>query len=92
MSTAFLKDPDSVLDYIVDWSKWLPSGDTSAAVAWDVPTGIVESTEGRSNTVSSATIWLSSGTVGNTYDIGCRITTASTRIAERTMRVKVQER
>jgi hypothetical protein len=28
MSGTWIKDPDAVLDYTVDWSAWLESGDT----------------------------------------------------------------
>ena len=31
--TTFLKDPDAVLDYSVDWSKWL-AGDQIQTSAW----------------------------------------------------------
>lgn len=33
-------DPDEVLEYVVDWSDWLNSGDAIAVSDWDVPTGI----------------------------------------------------
>lgn len=33
-------DPDEVLQYDVDWSDWLDTGDTIAASDWDVPAGI----------------------------------------------------
>lgn len=33
--TTFLKDPDAVLDYSIEWSKWL-AGDQVQASAWSV--------------------------------------------------------
>lgn len=30
------KDPTSVLNYGIDWTKWLPAGDSVASVAWDL--------------------------------------------------------
>jgi len=33
--TTFIKDPDAVLDYSVDWSKWL-AGDQIQTSAWSV--------------------------------------------------------
>ena len=81
-----VKDPDAVLDYSVDWSNWL-GDDTISTVTWEVPTGIKK--ENQSNTTTVATVWLSGGTAGNTYDITCRITTAGGRTDDRTVRLKV---
>ena len=89
-NSVFLKDPDATLDFEVDWSDWLATGETISSVAWDVPAGITHSTDSKSTT--AATIWLSSGTAGNTYNVGCQITTSSTRTPERTIQIVVFER
>lgn len=78
------KDPDAILDYGFDWTYWLGT-DTIVSVLWTVPTGLTLTTQTNSATV--ATVWLSGGTAGTTYDVGCRITTAAGRVDERTMRV-----
>lgn len=31
---SFIKDPSAVLDYTVDWTLWLPPGDTLASASW----------------------------------------------------------
>lgn len=90
VNSVFLKDPDAELDFEVDWADWLATGETISSVAWDVPAGIAHTTDSKSST--AATIWLSSGTPGNTYSIGCQITTSSTRSPERTIQIVVVER
>ena len=89
MTTKFIKDPDAVLDFTVDWSDWLDS-DTIASVTWVVPTGITKDSDTK--TTTTATIWLSGGTVGTNYSIVCRITTAGGRTDDRTFVVKCKDR
>lgn len=90
----FTKDPDAVLDYVVDWSPdtdpWLASGETIASHVVDAEAGITVD----SSTVSDGkvTVWLSGGTAGQNYDVGVQITTSSNRTDERTMRIRVRER
>lgn len=87
------KDPDAVLDYAVDWSasgsSWLGT-DTISAVTWIVPSGITLASSTHTSTV--ATIWLSGGTSGQTYNITCRITTVGGRQEDRSFRVIVKDR
>lgn len=85
----FIKDPDATLDYTVDWTSWI-GADTIATVTWTVASGITNSA--TSNTTLTATIWLSGGTVGQTYAIACKITTTAGRIDERTFTVTVKQR
>lgn len=88
MFTA-VKDPQSTLDYRFDWSAWLTT-DTITTVAWTVPAGITQTA--ATNTTTTATIWLSGGTVGTRYTVVCRITTAAGRIDERSLLVSVQQK
>ncbi len=83
------KDPESVLDYSLNWSDWLGT-DTISAVVWTVPAGITQTT--ATNTTTAATIWLSGGTANAEYTIECKITTASGRTDERSFIVKIRER
>lgn len=78
------KDPDDLLDYVIDWSSWLGT-DTITSVDWDVDTGIMNPTS--SHTATTATIWLAGGSVTETYNITCRITTAAGRVVDRSFRV-----
>jgi hypothetical protein len=86
---TFTKDPNAVLDYTIDWTRWL-AGDQIAASEWLVPTGITKVAD--SKTASSATVWLSGGTAGQSYTVTNRITTTGGRTEDRSFIVKVEER
>jgi len=83
------KDPAAVLDYIVDWTTWL-DGDTIATSTWTVQTGITKDSD--TNTTTGATIWLSGGVDGTTYELVNQITTAGLRTDERTFTILVRDR
>lgn len=85
----FEKDPDAILDYTVDWSRWLGT-DTIATSQWTVPTGLTEVT--ATNTPTSATVWLSGGTAGQAYTVTNRITTSGGRTDERSVVINVRDR
>lgn len=86
-----LKDPQAVLEYTARWTEWLAdsAGDTIVTSTWTVPAGITQNN--ASNTTTTATIWLSGGTVGTTYRITNQITTAGARTAQRSFDVVMQE-
>jgi len=90
MSCTFTKDPDAVLDYTMDWEKWLATGDTISASAWTFPTGITKDSD--TNTATTATARISAGTAGTDYAIVNRITTDDGRIDDRTITILVRER
>jgi hypothetical protein len=91
MSIAtFYKDPDAVVDFAIDWSDWLPTGDTISTSTWDVPAGLTEDSETESTTLT--TVWLSGGTAGQDYNITNQIVTAGGRTDDRTITIKVRER
>ena len=87
--SAFLKDPNARLDYQIDWSSWL-GVDTISVSTWIVEAGITQETV--SNTTTTATIWLSGGTVGTTYRVTNRITTAAGRVTDWSLMIVVQEK
>ena len=84
------KDPNAVLDYNVDWTEWLVDGDTITSDTWVVPTGITLAS--HSHDTTSATAWISGGTVGAEYDVTCRINTVQGRTDDRTFTLVVEER
>jgi len=98
------KDPDEVLDYSVDWSRYLPSSVTITAVTWymDVNGTKTEWTSGSvlnglqhvssTHTDSVCTIYLGNGDANTTYKITCAITTSDTLSTERVVQIKVRER
>lgn len=79
---AFRKDPDAVLDYLVDWAAWL-DGDSIATSTWVVPSGITK--DSSTATTTTAMIWLSGGTTGVSYSLVNRIVTAAGRTDDRTI-------
>lgn len=88
---TFRKDPNAVLDYVIDWGEnYLATGETISSVVWTVGTGITEDSVSKTDT--TATIWLSGGTAGENYDIACKIVTNQSRTDERTFTVQVEQR
>ena len=87
---AFLKDPESVLDYRFDWSAWLDEGETIVDHTIDSNDGIT--VVSSSMTGTAVTVWLSGGTARQEYLIACLVTTSAGRTDERMMRIKVQHR
>lgn len=90
MTFSAIKDPQSVLDYAVDWSEWLATGDTITSSSWTVSgpdSGLVIDTD--TNDDNSATVWLSGGTLSKTYSVVNTIVTDQGRGDERTIRITV---
>lgn len=84
------KDPDDVLDYPIDWSDVLAlDEDTISTVTWTFPAGITKVSQTEDDTVAVA--WISGGTDGVRYSIGCRIQTAGGRIYDRTFELSVRQ-
>jgi hypothetical protein len=98
------KDPDEILDYSVDWSRWLNNGVTIGSVSWfvdnasDVKTafangntvnGLQNVSATHTNTV--ATINLALGTNNVEYKLYCRITDSSGSVAERVIKLRIKE-
>lgn len=83
------KDPDEVLDYELDWEPRL-GDDTLATVTWTVPAGLTKTDEDISGAI--AVLWLSGGTVGESYTIACRAVTAGGRTYDETLRLAVRSR
>ena len=88
-TNRFTKDPEATLDYQVDWEDWL-AGDTISTSAWTVPEGLTEVSDTK--TTSTATVWLSGGTAGQTYAVENKIVTADARTDERTIYIECIEK
>lgn len=103
MSTP-IKDPEAVLDYMVDWGsealparkRWLKDGDQIATSSWridpDVGDDQLSMTTGGDHTEATTTVWLEGGTNGVDYDLINRITTTQGRSDERTFTILVRAR
>lgn len=92
MATSFIKDPDEVLDYVINYAAQLTQdgSDTISTSTWTVATGLTEDSE--SETTTAVTIWLSGGTVGTSYDCENEIVTAGGRTYNRTITILIRER
>jgi hypothetical protein len=89
MASTFVKDPDAVLDYQVNWAAWL-GADTISTSDWSAAAGITVDSE--SETTTAATVWLSGGTAGEEYAVRNRIVTAAGRTDDRTLTIVVEEK
>ena len=86
---TFYKDPQDVLDYVIDYDDedWLGS-DTIATSSWAV-TGVVLDSD--SNTTTTATAWLSGGTAGTNGTATNTITTTAGRTKEVSLYFVIKE-
>lgn len=88
----YLKDPDAVLDYKVDYSSWLADGETISTATVTVDAGITKDSSSVTDSNTSVTAWLSGGTAGDNYKVTYHITTSDGREDDRTIVIKVLER
>ena len=83
---TYAKDPDETLDYIINWAIHLGS-DTISSSSWAAATGITIDSD--TNTTTTATVWLSGGTLGTYYLITNTIVTAGGRTLEQSIRIRM---
>ena len=83
------KDPDEVLDYVIDWAARL-GDDTVSTSTFTVPTGITKDSD--TNTDTTTTVWLSGGTAGASYAIHNQIVTAGGRTMEQSVSIAVLQK
>ena len=87
------KDPAAILDYSIDWSAWLPSGDTIDSATWTASTGLtVEASPAPSVAAGIATVWISGGVAGTRYRLTCQVTTDAGRVDERSIAIACADR
>lgn len=89
MMTPFIHDPNAKLDYPFDWSIYL-GGDTISASNFSAndPGIVIESDEFDD---TSATVWLSGGTVDKRYAITNHVTTVGGREDDWTIYILIKE-
>ncbi len=86
---SFKQQPAEVLDYDIDFSEWIPEGDTITAAALTVePTGPVVTYAISSPRVK---VWFYDGTNGTTYKITVQATTNDNRVKEVEFKIKVKD-
>lgn len=84
------KSPTAELTFSLDWSAWLPEGDTITGSTWQAEAGISVMSEDVSDTQTA--VKLAGGQAGKTYKITNTITTgAGALVAPRSFFVRVKE-
>lgn len=86
------KDPDEVLDYMLDWSRRLDDGDGIDTATFSLTTSAGMLIVAQSNTTTTATVWLSGGTLGETGEVLCRVVTDEGRTFDWSMDVPIVAR
>jgi len=89
-----VKDPDTRIDYEVDWGTAYPDGQAVVASAWAIAPeeagGL--SVAATAHDLTRATVTLTGGVIGHVYRIGNRVTLSDGQIDERSMTIRVEER
>ncbi len=90
----FLKDPDAIIDYAIDWAGGYLAGQTIAASAWSVapagpaaPTVLAAVIDGG-RTVAT----LAGGTAGTVCRVTNRVTFSDGRSDERSLTLRIDAR
>lgn len=90
------KDPYAVLDYTLDWTNWMPSGDTISSISITAETISGDSApltiDSTTNNNYLATANISGGTAGNIYNVEYKIDTTNGLKDSRNIRIKILER
>lgn len=98
------KDKDETLDYSIDWSRALETGETIQSVSWsivDTSKEKVDFSNGttvdslknltQTNTTTVATIYLQAGLDNREYKLYCAVTTSAGRVKERAVSIRIRE-
>lgn len=92
------KDPQSVLDYTIDWTDWLINNDALSTMTWTISTisgdasPLAKTSDLIDLSTNKTTIYVSGGTANNNYRVTCRITTDAGLTEERYFRIFVRDR
>jgi hypothetical protein len=100
-SVMLFHDPTDIVDYGIDWSAQLVSGETIATSLWTVMSGTVtlgnSATDGspstsKAGTISSATttVWVLSAVAG-VVSLRNRIVTSASRQYDQTVQLRVED-
>lgn len=92
--SMFLKDPDAVLEYAVDWAAALGGGVTLVASDWrvePVEAGGVDVVSGQI-AGEAAVARLGGGLAGHVYRLENRVTLSDGTMDERSLLLRVEER
>ena len=89
------KDPDEVLDFLVNWADEddpvLEEGETLATSAFTVVEGTVEIDSQDHEATGLCTVWLSGGTLGEACEVLNRVTTSAGRTYDQTCKLRIRK-
>ena len=89
---AFIrKDPESVMDYTIDYTNFLAAGDKIDTFTFTATSGITIDSSSKSANEKSVTVILSGGTAGTTYANKSTVVTDNGITAVKRFRVKCEE-
>jgi len=96
VGTYIDKDPYAVLDYTLDFTNWMPTGDTISTITVTAETISGDSApltiDSSTNNDYLATAYISGGTAGNIYNVEYKIDTTNGLKDSRNIRIKILER
>ena len=86
-------DPQAQLDFAVDWTAWLQSGETITDATWTIPTGLT-AVSGKPAAIvgGKAVVWVQGGTEGSRYLLTVHITTSAGRQDDRSIQLDCRQR
>ncbi len=90
----YLKDPQSRVDYAIDWGGSYLDGQTIAASSWAVAPVEAEgiALDGASFDLLRTAATLTGGVAGHVYSVGNRVTLSDGRVDERSLTIRVEDR
>lgn len=87
---TIVKDPDAVLDYVVDFTEWL-ANESDAIASHTIKTlSVTKNSSYQSG--GKVVVWISGGEAGKPASATVQITTTGGRTDERTIYFKIRER
>lgn len=88
----WVKDPQAVLDYCLDWALWLSAEDYLVDAQFSCPNASITLLSSNLREDTMAIVWVAGGIVGEKVLITCHITTEQGRQDERTFELTIKEK
>lgn len=89
----YSQDPNEYLDYEIDWSQWLPQGDTITESTFTADVGLDVSVASHTTTATIVWVGITGGEamIGQSFNVVNDIVTAEGRMAERSISIQVKQ-
>lgn len=86
---VFIKDPSDIVDYSIDWTDLLASGETISSSNWTVDTGPTLSGPVLATPVATTTV--TGGSAFSVYMLTDTIVTSASRTLQRSIAIQVYD-